>query len=68
MMRHVATLGLCLSMVGVPMMIGCDRTVAEKTTEKTNSDGTTTVDKTKTTQAPDGSTQTQTEHSTDGNK
>ncbi|MGN6506517.1 MAG: hypothetical protein ACTHM6_13235 [Tepidisphaeraceae bacterium] len=62
MIQKLANVALCLSLAGTPVFLGCDRTVAEKSTETTNSDGTKTVDKSKTTESPDGSTQTKTEH------
>jgi hypothetical protein len=67
MRRQVTTAVITLSLVSGFSLVGCDQTVSEKTTETTSSDGSKQVDKTKTTQSPDGSVHTQTEHSTENN-
>lgn len=60
----VALLGS--SLLGVPMIVGCDRTVSEHKTETTGPNGTSTTEK-KTVEHPDGSTSTTTEKHTTNN-
>lgn len=67
MIRQLATTVLVAGFLGIAALVGCDRTVSEKTTETTHSDGSKSTDSTKTTQAPDGSTKTTSEHSNTNN-
>ncbi|MDB5173277.1 MAG: hypothetical protein JWO87_3041 [Phycisphaerales bacterium] len=62
-MIYAAVLGC--SMLSVPMLTGCDNTTAEKEVKTKQPDGTTTVDKAKTTTDDNGSTKTTTEHKVD---
>ena len=55
-MRKLALITvLATSMVGVPMLAGCDRTVSEEKTSTSGPNGTKTTEQ-KTVQHPDGST------------
>jgi hypothetical protein len=63
MMRHMTATLLMASLLGGAGLVGCDRTVDEKTTETTHSDGSKTTDSTKTTVGPDGTRRTTSEHS-----
>lgn len=65
MTRYIATAALLLSFAGVPVLVGCEKTVEEKKVETKQPDGTKTKDESKTTQSPDGSTKTTTEHKVD---
>jgi len=45
---------LIASLLGSPALVGCDRTVSEQKTTKTNSDGSTETKSQKTVEKPDG--------------
>jgi hypothetical protein len=49
---------LLASLVGSPALVGCDRTVSEEKTTKTNPDGSTEKQSEKTVEKPDGTVQT----------
>ena len=54
-----------ISLLGIPMLIGCDdKATTTKTEVKTHPDGSTTVDKSKSTTDSNGNTSTSTEHKT----
>jgi hypothetical protein len=59
------TLALNLMLIGsifaAPAIIGCDRTVSEEKTTKTDSNGTTETKSQKTVEKPDGTVETRTE-------
>ena len=62
MLRQI-TLGLLgLTLLGAPMLGGCDRKVAEDTTVRKNADGTTSKDSTTVTKNADGTTTKTEEH------
>ncbi|HWE04663.1 MAG TPA: hypothetical protein VG326_19815 [Tepidisphaeraceae bacterium] len=54
------------SLLGMPMLVGCDsgKESTKKEVETTHSDGSTTVDKSKSTTDANGNTKTDTEHKT----
>ena len=54
MYRTLFAAVLGLSLVGLPALTGCDRTVEEKHTVEQKKDGTTVQKDSKTTQQPDG--------------
>ena len=57
---------LMLSLAGVPMLVGCDRTVSEEKVDKRAPDGSGVQVEKKTTQSPDGTvTKTQEKKTTD---
>ena len=62
MRKLIFAVVLGCSFVGVPMLTGCDNTTSEKEVKTKQPDGTTTVDKSKTTTDDNGSTKTTTEH------
>ena len=60
MKRQLFVSLLSVTLLGVPMLVGCDRTIAKDETVKTNSDGSqTTSDKTVTKNADGTTTVTQ---------
>ena len=66
-MRLVLVALIGSSLLGVPMIVGCDRTVEEQKTTKSGPGGSSTSEQ-KTVQHPDGSVSTSTEkHSTNNN-
>ncbi len=66
MIRKTLSVVLASSLlIGTPLIVGCDRTVEEKKTVKTSSDGTTEVDKKKITESPDGTIKKTEEHTVD---
>ena len=65
MTRYIATAAVLLSLAGAPVLVGCDKTVSEHKDETKTPDGTTVKNESKTTQSPDGSTKTTTEHKVD---
>jgi len=67
MMRFALVALIGASLLGGPMLVGCDRTVEEQKTTKSGPNGSTTSEQ-KTVQHPDGSVSTSTEkHSTNNN-
>src|SRR5437899_3149269 len=55
MRKQLATAVLALSFVGIPALVGCDRTISDEKTVKTDPDtGKTTVKEKKVEQTPDG--------------
>jgi len=55
-MRNQAVTGfLTLLLAGAPMIIGCEKKLAEDSTTHTNADGSVSKDSTTVTQQPDGS-------------
>ena len=59
---------LALSFVGTPMLVGCNRTLSEEKTTKTNPDtGKTSTEEKKVEKTPDGGTKTTEEHKTTNN-
>ena len=58
MKRIALNLLVLASLVGSPALVGCDRTVSEEKTTKTNSDGSTESQSQKTVEKPDGTVQT----------
>ena len=63
MRKQLIAAMLGLSFVGVPMLTGCDKTVSEEKTVKTNPDtGTTSVDHKKVEKTDDGGTKKTEEH------
>ncbi len=63
MKRIALNLMLATSMFVMPAIIGCDKTVSEEKTVRTNSDGTTVKKEDKTVEHPDGSVERTTEKS-----
>ena len=61
MKRMAINLMLLGSLFAVPAFVGCDRTVSEEKTVKTQSDGTTEVKKDKTVEKSDGTVEHRTE-------
>ncbi len=55
MRRFLAVATLSLPMIGLPVMVGCEREIEHKKTVETNSDGSSTVKEKKVTENPDGS-------------
>lgn len=65
MRKHLIPLMLSLSFVGMPMLVGCDRKVAEEKTVTTDPNtGKQKVDEKKVEKTPDGGTKTTEEHKT----
>ena len=62
MRNYVFAALLGSSLLGAPMLVGCDRTVSEKKVETKNPDGSSSVDKSKTTDDNNGDTKTETKH------
>ena len=62
MTRYIATAALLLSFAGVPVLVGCDKTVSEHKDETKTPDGKTVKNESKTTESPNGSTETTTKH------
>ncbi|MBC7783545.1 MAG: hypothetical protein H7144_06875 [Burkholderiales bacterium] len=65
MKRTILNLSLALAMSGLPLSVGCDRTVSESETTKERSDGTVSTSKEKTTVSPDGDVKTTRERTVD---
>ena len=65
MKRFFLNSALAAIVFAAPAVVGCDKTVSEKTEVEKKSDGTTVTDKKQTTQSPDGGTKTTTEHKVD---
>ena len=65
MKRTALSFLLLASLFGTPVLVGCDRTVSEDKTVKTNSDGSTEVKKEKTVEKSDGSVEKTTEKHVD---
>jgi hypothetical protein len=61
MKRVALNLMLLGSIFAAPVLVGCDRTVSEEKTTKTNSDGTTETKKNTTVQKSDGTVEKTTE-------
>ena len=61
MKRTAMSLMLIASLFGTPVLVGCDRTVSEDKTVKTNSDGSTEVKHDKTVEKSDGTVEKTTE-------
>ena len=65
MRKQLATAALALSFVGIPALVGCDRTVSEDKTVKTDPDtGKQTVKEKKVERTPEGGTKTTEEKKT----
>ena len=65
MRKQLATAALALSFVGIPALVGCDRTVQDEKTVKTDPDtGKTTVKEKKVETTPEGGTKTTEEKKT----
>lgn len=62
MKRQIAVSLLAVSLFGVPVMVGCDRTVAKDETVKTNSDGSQSKDSKVVTKDDKGNTTVTEEH------
>jgi len=62
MKRTALNLMLLASLFGTPVLVGCDRTVQEEKTTKTNADGSSEVKKDKTVEKSDGTVERTTEH------
>ena len=61
MKRLAINLMLLGSLIASPALVGCDRTVSEEKTSKTNSDGTSESQSSKTVQKSDGTVEKTTE-------
>lgn len=62
--QRFATVAILAASIGIPAMVGCDKTKEEHQTEVKHPDGSVDVNKTKTVESPDGSTKTVNEHET----
>lgn len=63
-MKYTASLLLAAALCGTPFIAGCDKTVSEKETVRTTSDGSTKTRDEKVTEHPDGSVSKTTETKT----
>jgi len=61
MKSKMSAMLLSAMFIGVPAMMGCDREVAKETKVRTNSDGSTKVEESKTVKKADGSVETTTD-------